>query len=276
MMVKINKDKVTMASSSASTTAVSSQSISITGSATASSSVSSTTQETTIPETDNRPNVNSVEWTDYVLGLLNDDEKIKGNPTTDGLRRVFEIALNCDLVESTSETPQVPSPENEKRATVIHRLSYYLKDESVPQESKYRSVSGAADVYWGNCDKAYRNYPVAVAETRAEGRALRRALKLRKVVAAEEVVDEIEDHVDGNSVNKITSNQINFIDVLAKRLNISALKLIDSLALDSTNIYNISYDNAVVIIRKLSEFQQDASALSDNLVGYDETWKNRL
>jgi hypothetical protein len=217
-----------------------------------------------------------VEWTEYVLGLLTDDEKIKGNPTTDGLRRVFEIALNCDLVESTSETPQVPSPENEKRATVIHRLSYYLKDESVPPESKYRSVSGAADVYWGNCDKAYRNYPVAVAETRAEGRALRRALKLRKVVAAEEVVDEIEDHVDGNSVNKITSNQINFIDVLAKRLNINALKLIDSLALDSANIYNISYDNAVVIIRKLSEFQQDASALSDNLVGYDETWKNRL
>jgi hypothetical protein len=217
-----------------------------------------------------------VEWTEYVLGLLTDDEKIKGNPTTDGLRRVIEIALNCDVVESSSEIPQVPSPENEKRATVIHRLSYYLKDESVPQESKYRSVSGAADVYWGNCDKAYRNYPVAVAETRAEGRALRRALKLRKVVAAEEIVDEIEDHVDGNSVNKITSNQINFIDVLAKRLNINALKLIDSLALDSANIYNISYDNAVVIIRKLSEFQQDASALSDNLVGYDETWKNRL
>jgi len=275
MMAKNNKDKITMASSSASTTAVSSQAVSTTGGATASSSASSTAT-TNIPENDNRPSVNSVEWTEYVLGLLTDDEKIKGNPTTDGLRRVFEIALNCDLVESTSETPQVPSPENEKRATVIHRLSYYLKDESVPPESKYRSVSGAADVYWGNCDKAYRNYPVAVAETRAEGRALRRALKLRKVVAAEEVVDEIEDHVDGNSVNKITSNQINFIDVLAKRLNISALKLVDSLALDSTNIYNISYDNAVVIIRKLSEFQQDASALSDNLVGYDETWKNRL
>ena len=276
MMAKNNKDKITTASSSASAT-TSTQTVSIAESAVVSSSVSTTTQVTNIPqERDNRPSVNAVEWTEYVLGLLTDDEKIKGNPTTDGLRRIFEIALNCDLVESTSEIPQTPSPENEKRATVIHRLSYYLKDESVLAESKYRSVSGAADVYWGNCDKAYRNYPVAVAETRAEGRALRRALKLRKVVAAEEVVDEIEDQVDGNSVNKITSNQINFIDVLAKRLNISALKLIESLALDPTNIYNISYDNAVVIIRKLSEFQQDASALSDNLVGYDETWKNRL
>lgn len=269
-MAKNVKDKIVTASSSTS----SSQAVSITDSSVAGSSAS--TAESSVGTNDNRPNTNSVEWTDYVLGLLTDDEKIKGNPTTDGLRRIFEIALNCDLIESTSETPQVPSPENEKRATVIHRLSYYLKDDSVPQESKYRSVSGAADVYWGNCDKVYRNYPVAVAETRAEGRALRRALKLRKVVAAEEVVDEIEDHVDGNSVNKITSNQINFIDVLAKRLNINAAKLIDSLALDSANIYNISYDNAVVIIRKLSEFQQDASALSDSLVGYDETWKNRL
>ena len=137
-------------------------------------------------------------------------------------------------------------------------------------------MSGAADVYWGNCDKVYRNHPVAVAETRAEGRALRRALKLRKVVAAEEITETIEDHVDGDSVNKITSNQINFIDVLSKRLNVNTAKLIDSLALDSTNIYNILYDDAVIIIRKLSHFQQDSSALSDNLVGYDETWKNRL
>lgn len=224
----------------------------------------------------NRPNINSVEWTEYVLGLLTEDEKILGNPTTDGLRRVFEIALNCDILESLSEIVQSPSPENEKRATAIHKISYYLKDEQVSKESKYRSVSGAADVYWGNCDKVYRNHPVAVAETRAEGRALRRALKLRKVVAAEEITETIEDHVDGDSVNKITSNQINFIDVLSKRLNVNTAKLIDSLALDSTNIYNILYDDAVIIIRKLSHFQQDSSALSDNLVGYDETWKNRL
>ena len=42
------------------------------------------------------------------------------------------------------------------------------------------TVNGAADVYWGNCDKIYRNHPVAVAETRAEGRALRRRIKAQK------------------------------------------------------------------------------------------------
>ena len=122
-----------------------------------------------------KPDINSAEWTSYVLGLLNDDEKISGNPTTDGLRRIFEIALDCVVTSADSSVIQAPSPENEKRATVVHSISYVIKN--IPedqQELKFRSVSGAADVYWGNCDKIYRNHPVAVAETRAEGRALRR------------------------------------------------------------------------------------------------------
>jgi hypothetical protein len=56
---------------------------------------------------------NDLGWTDYVLGLLSDDEKISGNPTTDGLRRIFEIALNCDVIEAITEIIQAPSPENE-------------------------------------------------------------------------------------------------------------------------------------------------------------------
>ena len=83
MMAKNNKDKITTASSSASAT-TSTQTVSIAESAVVSSSVSTTTQVTNIPqESDNRPSVNAVEWTEYVLGLLTDDEKIKGNPTTD-------------------------------------------------------------------------------------------------------------------------------------------------------------------------------------------------
>ena len=92
---------------------------------------------------------NDLEWTDHVLGLLSDDEKISGNPTTDGLRRVFEIALNCSVISADTNVVQSPSPDNEKRATVVHTLSYVLNDQSVPVESRHRSVSGAADVFWG-------------------------------------------------------------------------------------------------------------------------------
>ena len=96
---------------------------------------------------------NDLEWTDHVLGLLTDDEKISGNPTTDGLRRVFEIALNCTVITAESSVVQSPSVENERRATVVHTLSYILNGQNVDDFRSVRTVSGAADVYWGNCDK---------------------------------------------------------------------------------------------------------------------------
>lgn len=217
---------------------------------------------------------NDLEWNDYVLGLLSDDEKINGNPTTDGLRRIFEIALKCRLIASTSQVTQSPSPDNEKRATVVHSLMYRLNPESDdPNGINTLTVDGSADVYWGNCDKIYRNHPVAVAETRAEGRALRRALRLRKVVAAEELATNVEDDVMGDSVGKITSNQVSFMDVIAKRLNVNVIKLIESMNFPSDNIKNLTHDNAVSIIRELSKLQQSVDSIPDNIKTYDQNWK---
>lgn len=227
--------------------------------------------ETNLQDSKPVPSIHDIEWTDYVLSLLSDDEKIKGNPTTDGLRRIFEKTLNCSVVAAETNIVQTPEPNNEKRATAIHTLSYILNDKT--EINKNRKVSGAADVYWGNCDKIYRNHPTAVAETRAEGRALRRALRLRKVVAAEEIAENIDDHPDQNSVNKITNNQINFIDVIAQRLNINVSKLLENNGLDHKNIYNISHEDAVAIIRNLSRFQQDISLVHEDMKPYNSEWK---
>ena len=219
-----------------------------------------------------KPSPNDFEWNDYVLGLLEEDEKISDNPTTDGLRRIFEIALDCTITESTSEVCQSPDPANGNRATVVHKLVYILNDPTVKEEFKIRTVNGAADVYWGNCDKIYRNHPVAVAETRAEGRALRRGLRLRKVVAAEEIAKEVED-IDGNNVGKITNNQINFIDVLAKRLNINVTKLLEIENIESKNIYIIEHADAVKIIRQLSTYQQNVDNIPETILDYTSEWK---
>ncbi len=221
----------------------------------------------------NKVDINSLEWNDYVLGLLSDDEKINGNPTTDGLRRIFEVALDCIIVNSTSTVVQSPDVSNEKRATVVHELSYVLNDGTVAEEIKYRTVNGAADVYWGNCDKVYRNHPVAVAETRAEGRALRRGLRLRKVVAAEELATNIEDDIDGNNVSKISDNQINFIDTLGKRLDINITKMLVALSLDAARISNMSHENAVLVIRELSAYQQNMNDIPADIKGYESSWR---
>lgn len=216
------------------------------------------------------PNITDIEWTDYVLGVLSDDEKISGNPTTDGLRRIFEIVMKCKVISSTSNVVQSPDQNNEKRATVVHTIQY------VPTDSKNNTVitvGGAADVYWGNCDKIYRNHPVAVAETRAEGRALRRGLRLRKVVAAEELAKDIEDHPDGHNINKISNNQLNFIDVISQRLDINTKNMLNSLGHETKNIYNIEHSDAINIIKTLSSYQQDPSSIPQDIVGYDANWK---
>lgn len=222
----------------------------------------------------NVPKITELEWTDYVLSLLSEDEKIMGNPTTDGLRRVFEIAMNARIISSTSQVVQSPSPENEKRATVCHSLTFRLNPESTdPEGLNLLTVDGSADVYWGNCDKVFRNHPVAVAETRAEGRALRRALRLRKVVAAEEIAKDIEDHPDENSVSKISNNQINFIDVMSQRLNINVIKLLENHNIKTDNVYDILHENAVDIIRLLSKYQQNLTEIPENITGYSKDWK---
>lgn len=233
-----------------------------------------TVNETVSVEVNNNPvTPNDIEWTDHVLSLLSDDEKIQGNPTTDGLRRIFEIALNCSVISAESQVAQSPSIDNERRATVVHTLSYILNDGDPNDQTKYRTVSGAADVYWGNCDKIYRNHPVAVAETRAEGRALRRALKLRKVVAAEELAKDIDtNHLEENNIGKINSTQINFFEVFGKRLNINIHKLLEKLAIDNKNVYNISYDDAVKTITTLSSYQQ-SNDIPQDIIGYDPNWK---
>lgn len=221
---------------------------------------------------DVKPSINDIEWTEYVLELLSEDEKIQGNPTTDGLRRIFEIAMDCVVIDSTSTVAQSPEPNNGNRATVIHSLTYVLKNLSTDSPFNTITVNGAADVYWGNCDKIYRNHPVAVAETRAEGRALRRGLKLRKVVAAEEIAEEIEDDIDGHNAGKMTNNQVNFMDVLCKRLNINAIKYLESMDF-SIDIDKLDHNNGVSIIRQLSSYQQDTSNIPENILGYEEGWK---
>jgi hypothetical protein len=223
-------------------------------------------------EVNQKVGIGDIEWTDFVLHQLSDDEKINGNPTTDGLRRVFEKVMNCSVIQSDSTVVQSPEPSNEKRASVVHSITWYDLGPETNEACKIKTVSGAADVYWGNCDKVYRNHPVAVAETRAEGRALRRAMRLRKVVAAEELAENIEDDISSDNVTKITNNQINFIDVLAKRLDINIPELLKTLSIDNTNIKNILHHDALTVIRELSSYQQRTDDIPNNVKGYLNNW----
>ena len=221
-------------------------------------------------EREHIPMITMPEWSDYVLGQFEEDEIFNGSPTVDGLRRVAEKLIG-EIVSQKTTVVQAPDGPD-KRATVVHNITFLCDGDTV------KEFSGAADVYWGNCDKPFYKYPISTAETRAEGRALRRALKLRKVVAAEELSqvalrDEPPPEVPIIREDKITDTQLNFIEIMCKRLNLNVQKLVDKMYPGVYNIKELFHADSLALQKQLSVYQQDMSTIPQDIVGFEVDWK---
>lgn len=204
-------------------------------------------------------------WSDYAISKLADDEKLNGYPTVEGLRRVAELLIG-DIMAIRTNVVQAPNLENDKRATVVCTIIF----------DNGKEFDGAADVFWGNCDKPFYKYPVAIAETRAEGRALRKALKLKKIVVAEEmsVVAEDENATSPDSQKVyITDTQINFIDLMCKRLDINVQKSVNKDNPELHNIKELEHSKSLVLQKSLSTYQQAKDTIPTDIVGYDADWR---
>lgn len=221
-----------------------------------------------LPEEEEAPDIASPEWTDYVLGLLTNKEKIGENPTTDGLRRLTEKLLG-DITEINVQIAQVPKKEDDMRATVRVTVIVDCFDDKV------RRADGVADCYWGNTDKPYRNFPTATAETRAEGRALKRLLKLRRVHTAEEGADKVEDDITGETAGKITEHQIRHLEIMCRdKVDVNVKKFVDKQRPDTNNIREISYSEILEMFTILSAYQ--SAGTPDDVRGFDSDWRNEL
>ena len=222
------------------------------------------------------PSRTSLEWNDYILSQFDESEMFQGNPTLDGLRRIAEHLIG-DIVSSTTSVIQCPCPENEKRATAICKI-VFKNDTSLIE------FMGAADSCWQNTDKVYRNYPVALAENRAEARALRKALRL-KVVSAEEVSEAANNDNDQSLPtlecnDKITQNQINFLEILSnlsgRGLNINIEAMVKDKYPNCKNLKELTHSEALVLIETLSNYQKNISSIPTNIVGFVTDWKEQF
>ena len=225
------------------------------------------------------PSFSSPEWSDYVMSHFRSDELIDGHPITAGLRRVAELLLG-DVIES-GPVQVFPSEDGNSpgRATVVYRVVIDWMNTGMT-----RIFSEVADVWHGNTDDLFCAHPVATASTRAEGRALRKALKIR-VVAAEElakkdIVEVVKRTVsvstDGNydPDDRISLQQISFIDNKCEKLNIDLLSFINIGENDYRSINDVTRDSAKKMIRVLNEYQNDTELISDTITGYQKDWRN--
>ena len=207
------------------------------------------------------------EWSEYLLDQLGDHELINGAPTVDGLRRITEKCFG-EIVESRSTIVEAPSGTNGLRCTICHTLTI-VKHRSL----RTAKVDGCVDVLHSKTPYPFKDHLVATADTRAEGKALRRALKIR-VITAEELQSESEEEVLV-SEEAINDQQILAINQLCKRLDVNVEGLVKMKCQAAENINSINNLEARLLISQLSEFQRKPDNIeNENVSGYDENWKD--
>lgn len=217
------------------------------------------------------PHPTDPKWNDYVMSMFAPEELHDGRPTCFGLRRVAELVLGGILCSRPTQVFPPSSDDKIGRSTVIWEVTF----------KNGTCFSDVADCWEGNTDDAFCVFSTATAATRAEGRALRKALRLR-TVAAEEVTakdtasitrsnkpDTYEGEYDESQ--RMTDPQANFIDVKAKQLNINVPEFFK-------HVFKISSSKKVIkkqasqAIEKLNEFQQTGNIPSE-ILGYQD-WRS--
>ena len=223
------------------------------------------------------PDPTSPEWNDYVLGLFAETELYDGRPLCAGLRRVAELLLGRIVVSRPTQVFPPTEGDTIGRATVIWEVVF--EDGSI--------FSDVADCWEGNTDDTFCVFNTATAATRAEGRALRKALRL-KTVAAEEmtkkntasIVRSISqtkamDATDGeyDDSSRMTDPQANFIDVKCSQLNINVADFFKEVF--NVNVKRkVTKNEASDAIKKLNKYQQEKSSIPSTVLNYTSDWRD--
>lgn len=219
------------------------------------------------------PHMLSPEWHDYAMSLFDPSEIVDGHPLVAGLRRVAELTLGRIVYSGPTQVFPVQRDDHHGRATVVFTVEF-------EGGIRYAEV---ADSWEGNTDDMFCAYAVAIASTRAEARALRKALKIKGVAAEEltkkdtaKIVRSISNATNAsegeyNDQSGISDAQFNYIDVKCKQLNIDGEKLFILCGVDSRK--KVSKKVASEIIDKLNDYQRDKNSIPKEVTGYQQEWR---
>ena len=232
------------------------------------------------------PDPLSPEWHEYVMSQFLDSELVEINgekyPNAYGLRRVAEKLLGTIVASKPVQTFMSPdsTTNNPGRVTVVYEIAIRLYETG-----EIKVVGDIAEVFSLNCDDMFLAYPAATACTRAEGRCLRKALKLR-CVAAEEITRNRDvtkavqavmqtKPTDGsfNETDSISVAQIGLLDVKCKQMNIDLLKFINMGEKTYNKIEEVSKKTGSVMIQLLGEYQNNTKKTPESITGYDKNWR---
>jgi hypothetical protein len=217
----------------------------------------------------------SPDWDTFVMSQFDSSELAEGHPKVNGLRRVAELLLGDIISSSPMDVHPVTPRDETQRSTVGYSITFAWFDGT---ERVYGDV---ADVWSGNQDPDFLIYSVATAATRAEGRALRKALKLKKCTAEEisgsgsgpkPKSEKARDVVD--ITESISVPQIKFLDKRCKGLDIDVMKFINRGEESYDVIEEMTKAEAKEAIDVLADMASEKVKLDSSLKGYDPSWRD--
>lgn len=198
------------------------------------------------------PEITDPTWPAFVLKHFVDDELEGKNPRLEGLRRVAELLLGS-IAEEDCKLVQAPSPENGMRAAVKAKIVFRSQTEG----GLNRIFTGLGGAGPDNCTDEFGRFPVAMAETRAKGRAFRSALRLRRVVAAEEVAGA-PSNPDVADDQAIHVGQVSVLALLAERQKISLPALLAKMGIDKTDLRQLTRGEGIAVAKAINDLRMSS------------------
>lgn len=227
-----------------------------------------------IENTETPPAWYSEEWNDYVMRQFSNDELENGNPVRDGLQRVAERLIgpiaNREIISFVAA-----SKENYGEATVHIRLTFVVQNETHALYGQRVTEDGIANVSSTNTPAPFNFHQPGSAASKAEAQALRKALRLRRIISADEVTPE--DALGYNAFVPdvaITQEHINILDLLCRKLNINLLEFINVGEAKYVYVEQVPGGVAQRMIQFLGEVQSGHKT-SPCKNAYDPGWREK-
>lgn len=197
-------------------------------------------------------------WTEYIMKQFTGDELFDGLPSRDGLCRVFEQEIG--EIVTTNVNVVKPPTATDPSATVKVEIDYIDHDQD---DSIIRRISDAFDVNNNNTKYPWCLAAVATATTKAEARALRKGLRLHKILSREEIEQGFDNNKDENSTGLANDGLKRAINNMISKSGIDMTKYLASK--EKTSIDEISKEEAQIMLKELNDFAYNRIAIPDDI-----------
>lgn len=201
----------------------------------------------------------SPEWTDYILSLFTSDELVDGCPKCNGMRRVAQLVLG-NIVHSKAVNVIV-LPTEPRSVTINYEVAIDWKLDTpimfgnlnTPED--VRTFGGVADCIEMNT--VFGRHPAATAESKAEARALRKALGINILTAEEKLSGQDDGPVTTKPTAPITKSLEQVILAKVKTLGLHISNVLSDFGFGSSkSLDNLSMEEARTLFDFINERYQ--------------------